>query len=47
MKGIESISHKEALRYLGYVGGKPDENIQNILNEAETQLIEIIEPRYT
>lgn len=46
MKTIESIDQKEALRYLGYVGNKPDENIQKILNECESNVLDIIDPRY-
>ncbi len=46
MKTIESIDQKEALRYLGYVGNKPEENIQKILNECESNVLDIIDPRY-
>lgn len=46
MKTIESIDQKEALRYLGYVGNKPEENIQKILNECESNVLDMIDPRY-
>lgn len=46
MKAIESIDQKEALRYLGYVGNNPEENIQKILNECESNVLDIIEPKY-
>lgn len=46
MKTIESIDQKEALRYLGYVGNNPEENIQKILNECESNVLDIIDPRY-
>jgi len=46
VKTIESIDQKEALRYLGYVGNKPEENIQKILNECESNVLDMIDPRY-
>ncbi len=46
MKTIESIDQKEALRYLGYVGNKPEENIQKILNECESNVLDMIDPKY-
>ncbi len=46
MKPIESINQKEALRYLGYIGDNTDPKIQEIMDEAEKQVIDVIEPRY-
>ena len=46
MKAIESIDQKEALRYLGYVGGTPDDNTQQLLNSCEEQVLSVIEPRF-
>ncbi len=46
VKAIESIDQKEALRYLGYVGGVPDDNTQQLLNSCEEQVLSVLEPRY-
>jgi 5-methyltetrahydrofolate--homocysteine methyltransferase len=46
VKKIEFIDQKEALRYLGYVGNDPEDNIQKILDVAEKQVLDVIEPRY-
>lgn len=43
---INNIDQTEALRYLGYGGKSPDDNIQNIINSAEKELLGIIQPRY-
>lgn len=46
MKDIESIDQKEALRYMGYVGERSDENMQRLLDICEKQVLSVIEPRY-
>lgn len=43
---IKNIDQSEALRYLGYGSNKPSETIQNLINECETQLLKVIEPRF-
>lgn len=43
---LSKLDQSEALRYMGYGGSKPDEQIQKILDECEKKLLEVIAPRY-
>lgn len=43
---IEKINRNEALRYLGYKGGAPDERTLNIIADCEQALIEAASPKY-
>ena len=43
---LEKINRSEALRYLGYKGGAPDERTLNIIDDCEQTLIEAASPKY-
>ena len=36
---LEKLNQREALRYLGYKGSLPDDNIQKIIDECEAELL--------
>lgn len=45
INNLTSLNQKEAFRYLGYKGSKPDINIQRLMDELGEKLLRIICPR--
>lgn len=43
---LSLLNRDEALRYLGYKGNKPDQNVAKILDECEEELLQIARPQY-
>ncbi len=43
---LEKLCREEALRYMGYRGNAPDSAMTALLDQAEEQLLRVIEPKY-
>lgn len=43
---LEKINQREALRYMGYGSGKPDEKMQELIDSCEKMLLEAAAPKY-